>query len=71
MTGELILFQEDLIMRYDHLESHFDIDNSGDLDFMEKNMMEAYVWETFRNAEEETEEDDYDGDDWQCVAQGG
>lgn len=51
-------------MRYDHLEDHFDIDNSGELDFLEKNMMEAYVWETFRAEEEETEEvDDYDDSD--------
>ena len=45
-------------MRFDHLEDHFDIDNDGELDFMEKSMMEAYVWETFR-AEEEGVEDDY------------
>lgn len=47
-------------MRYDHLEDHFDINNDDELDFMEKSMMEAYVWETFRNEEDtEEEEDDY------------
>lgn len=46
-------------MRYDHLEDHFDINNDDELDFMEKSMMEAYVWETFREEKEE-EVDDYD-----------
>lgn len=46
-------------MRYTHLEDHFDIDNDGALDFMEKSMMDSYVWETFRAEEEGVEEDDY------------
>lgn len=46
-------------MRYGHLEDHFDINNDDELDFMEKSMMEAYVWETFRNEEEPEEENNY------------
>lgn len=46
-------------MRYDHLEEHFDINNDDELDFMEKSMMEAYVWETFRAEEEDEEVDEH------------
>lgn len=39
-------------MRDEHLERHFDINNDGELDFMENAMYEQYIWDTFHSEDE-------------------